>query len=67
MEEQIEVKIKKNELEKNKIKKKEFKMEDLSVILFGIFQSFVFNLNEQIRNKNTIQNSDKYRSSQILL
>ena len=43
-EEQLEVKIKKNELKKNVNKKTE-----LTKILFVIFQSICFNLNDLIR------------------
>ena len=44
LEEQLEVKIKKNELKKNVNKKTE-----LTKILFVIFQSICFNLNDLIR------------------
>jgi hypothetical protein len=55
-EEQIEVKMKKNEPKKNEMKKHEIKYEHLTEILFGIFYSFVFDLIDQIHNKNTVLN-----------
>ena len=55
--------IKKHEIKNNKLDKK----EHLTDKLFGIFQSFIFNLNNQIRNKSTILNCDKSHCSLIHL